>query len=626
MTKFVFLYTFFTTLISYALPPMLQIPDAVKQKYASLYEMQTQTLPDGSLSFHNGRLFERNGIRVLSLKGDRFEMAFQHGRLLAEEIRNGSIPKAAQMLGNSVKTTLPNIPVISEWIITKLYELVPDKMVNTMQSAYPDIFAGLQHDAWGLSEASGLSTEQVVYGMLAPESVMVLYGKLSQGGLLSRPNGNACSAFAVWNSKTKDGSMIIGRNTDFGLNGYYDKYPTAVYFQPTDGGQKYLALGSAGVHLSGILGYNESGIYLGVHLIPTKDVSADSLPMFIAGQEVIKRAKNFDEAVEILSSFRPGSGWIYLLASTKERKAASIEFSHNHMGIRNSSGDFHIQTNHYETPQLEPYNFFSNHAIYEDSHARMDRINEMINSTDIVSTQTSADILSDKWDPYHKTIRGVGNTVSVHTTMTSAIFDAGQNKLYMANGMAPVSQNEYIELPSPDLFNADTFSESGSQIISSKSYVTEHPAKARAEKKFIAAKIAYEIDMNTKEAEQLMLEALRADTSNPHYYMTLAVFQLKQNKTNDALSNLEKVTTMYDKHLANVAQYFIGRIHAMNVFSKKLALNHLRLAFELSNLETEKSLKAAAEKSIQSVTIAGYVTFNPSKVSYLMQEGDFLSY
>jgi hypothetical protein len=57
-----------------------------RAKYAPLYSAHVRENPDGSRSFHRGTLFRRSGIYVLHLKGDRFEMAFQHGALLKEQI------------------------------------------------------------------------------------------------------------------------------------------------------------------------------------------------------------------------------------------------------------------------------------------------------------------------------------------------------------------------------------------------------------------------------------------------------------------------------------------------------------------------------------------------------------
>src|SRR6476620_11609488 len=84
--------------------------DLLRQKYASLYQLKVQRLPDGTRKFHNGTLFFREGLRVLSLKGDRFEMAFQHGKLLQEEIPQGVIGIASEMIRNEVDNAFGDKP------------------------------------------------------------------------------------------------------------------------------------------------------------------------------------------------------------------------------------------------------------------------------------------------------------------------------------------------------------------------------------------------------------------------------------------------------------------------------------------------------------------------------------
>ncbi len=618
---------FFFVTSAFGLPKALEVPESVRQKYSRLYQLPVESQPDGSKTFHEAHLFHRKGINVLSLKGDRFEMAFQHGRLLREEIKQGSVPQAAQMLEKAASTSLPNLPVVTEWLIQRLYEFVPDRMISKMQRDYPHIFSDLASDAWGLSEASGLTSAQVSYGMLGPESVMVLFGTLAENPLpfSTLPNSNACSAFAAWGDKTASKELIIGRNTDYALNGFYDKYPTAIYFNPTNGDQRYMTLGSAGIHISGVLGYNESGIYLGVHLIPTLDVSADSIPAFVLGQDVLRKAKSFEEAIQMMTKMRSGSGWTFMVASTKENRIASVEFSHNHVAVRESKGNFHVQTNHYLTPELSKQYYQVNNAVVTDTHSRLNRMQEVLEATPMLDIQKATRILADKTDSLHHKVRGVGNTVSVHTTMTSTVIDAAKGKIFMANGRAPVSQNDYVELPLPQDFNDSTFATDDIEIIGGKNYAVQFPEKANAEQKFIEAKIAFETDVNTLKAEKLMKQVVEIDNTNPHYFFTLAVFQMKNGMLDQASASLEKVTQLYDEHLKLVAHFYLGRIHASRM-QKMDALKHFSEVLTHSTLQSEKKLYEATDEIAKKVKLFGFHVFSPQKIAFLMQEGDCVGY
>ena len=55
---------------------------------------------------------------------------------------------------------------------------------------------------------------------------------------------------------------LVGRNLDYPLNGYFDRYPTVIYFQPPAPALAYMSFVSAGIHNAGITAYNEAGIFL----------------------------------------------------------------------------------------------------------------------------------------------------------------------------------------------------------------------------------------------------------------------------------------------------------------------------------------------------------------------------
>src|SRR3954464_10601689 len=72
----------------------------LRRKYRALYDAPVTKLPDGSAAFHQARLYEPEGISVLSLRGDAFEMAFQHGKLLAQKVREGVLRQLSRTIPN----------------------------------------------------------------------------------------------------------------------------------------------------------------------------------------------------------------------------------------------------------------------------------------------------------------------------------------------------------------------------------------------------------------------------------------------------------------------------------------------------------------------------------------------
>jgi hypothetical protein len=88
----------------------------VRDKYRHLYELPVTEYADGSRSFHEGLLYRVHGLNVLFLRGDFVEMAFQHGRLLADEIQEGALPESARLIDNAIANTLGPQRKLPRWL------------------------------------------------------------------------------------------------------------------------------------------------------------------------------------------------------------------------------------------------------------------------------------------------------------------------------------------------------------------------------------------------------------------------------------------------------------------------------------------------------------------------------
>jgi hypothetical protein len=619
--------TFATVLLLGLLCPAVRgadftVPDEVKQKYRPLYSLPLEGTEDGGLKFHKGRLFYRKGIRVLSLEGDRFEMAFQHGRLLSGPIPQGAVPQSARAVENAVRNGFPSIPLVTGIVIRSFYRRITEGMFDYALANSGTDPKEVLMDAYGLSEGSGVSVQTLLYGALGPESLQVLLGERTHN---PTSYSSQCSDFAAWGPRTADGEVIIGRNTDYPLNGSYDRFPTVLYFNPTGGKQKYVGVTSAGIHNAGVVGLNESGIYISVHSIPTTDVSPDGIPVFFIGQEVLRSAKTLSEAVTLFQKAHSPSGWAYLVVSLNEKRAATVEFSNHHHGVVASAGDYHIQTNHYRAPETKPHYLRVNPSVDNDTFARFDRIRHLIESQPApLDARAAAAILGDKVDPFAKKVRGLGNTVAVHTTMTSVVVEAGKSRMWVANGRAPVSVGEYVELPLVDSFHPSDFHQSGFATLNNAAFAETHPILAQAEKAFIAAKIAYETDLDYAKAHGYMEEVLRLDGDNPSYRFVAAILALKAKERAKARASFTRLQSLGDKHLSLVARYYLARLTA-DEGDKRTAKE--KLAALLPSLGADEAkLKDATLAAIEGCRKILPYRLNTASLGLMMQQADMLEY
>jgi len=605
-----------------------ETPGFVKDKYRMLYSLKPEVQPDGSIKFHQGRLYQRGGINVLHLKGDPFEMAFQHGRLLQEQARKGALPQIAKSIENSLRNIIPNIPVVTDSAVNYFYKHYTDAIIDYTVKSFGGDRDQVLLEGYGLAEGSGLDLDTVLHGAFAPESLQTILGDMMKGKsrLPTASAVNECTDFVARGSLTQNGEMVIGRNTDYPLNGFFEKYTTLIYYEPTDGTQQYMAVTSAGVHSAGVIGYNESGIFLGVHTIPTVEVSTKGMSVFVIAQEALRHAKTFDEVTAYFKKYRSAAGWTYTLASAKENRVAAIEISNKNVSVSEVMSDVHVQTNHFVSPKMAPKNLDLNASINEDSRARKLRGEQMLSAhLGNFGAQEAVNVLSDKWDPINQEVRGLGNVIAVHTTLSSAVFDPGRGKVFVANTGAPISLGTYVEFPLVGQFNSEVGIEGGFETLENKAFYDEAPHMAAAEQKFIDAKAAFENEFNPAKARDFLKEAVALDPGNPGYSFVRGIMALKAEDFSDAEQAFEHCTGLKYVHYHLAGKYYLGRIWAHRGEAEK-AKQVFREILNSADPAIERPLILAAKKSLQQVSRVGVLRINPAGLSIFMPEADMLKY
>lgn len=620
-----------TLLVCVSLPAEIptEVPSKIRKKYSYLYSLAPKAEADGSTSFHQARKFNRGGVNVLFLKGDRFEMAFQHGRLLKTEIKDGALPQAAKMFEKTVSNGVPQLPLLNGIIMNHFKRKYPEAMLKSMLNRPGAAADDLLLEAYGLSAGSGRPLTEVLNGAVGPESLQVLVGErlgsASLLGAVAAPSPQ-CSAFVAWGDVTANGEMLIGRNTDYPLNGYYDRYPTAIYYEPTDGTQKVLAVTSAGLHTAGVVAMNESGLYLGVHTVPTTRVSTSGLPAFMTAQEVLRQARTFDEAVQLFSKVKTAAGWTYMLVSTKEKKAASIELSNAGMTLLPATGTHHVQTNHFRTKERSPEYLHINVSVDDDTFGRFNRVETLLQDSSGNLTDVDAmAILGDKFDTLYGRVRGIGNVVAVHTTMTSVVVKPDSGSILVATGQAPVSISSYVELPLIERADVNAFGSYPAVTYANLNYGTLFPSEMQAEQEFIKSKIAFESELDLKKALSWIQKAMTTDPANPGYRFVGGMLALKAKANGTAAQILKPLLKSPHDHYRRLAHYYLGRINA-DAGYESAALDHFQDCLDGIDAKREHKLAAAARDAIARTSRVGRYRINAGMLALMMQQADMVEY
>jgi predicted choloylglycine hydrolase len=590
------------------------------------------SLTDGTKVFHRAKLFKRQNLFVLSLEGDDFEMGYQHGKLLQSEIAQGAMPQLAKMVEDTVRNIFPQIPILTDLIIKFLYRTETDRIMKYGIDSLGGDTDRFLAEAYGLSEGAQLPLDDVLHAAFGPESLQVILGKQkskqNEDDETDRLNifGQTCTDFASRGSYTSTEDFIIGRNTDYPLNGTFDRFPTVIYYQPTDGNQKYLALTSAGVHVAGVVGMNESGLYLGIHTIPTLEVSEDGFPTFMLGQYVLKMAKSFDEAVELFKKHRTAAGWAYTLVSTKENRMGIVELTNKHGVVTETNKDLLVQTNHFVSPQMDHANLDLNATVNEDTQTRAARVNEMANKKrGFLDPQEVVNILSDKWDSVNKKMSSLGNTVATHMTLSSMVVDTHTESLYIATGLAPVSLSNYIQIPTVSTFNPNTFSTESYEILESSTFDADYPKLAEAEQWYIEAKMAFDSDHNSRSAFEILKKAIDLVPGHSAFHFVRGIMALKAGLEEEAIKSFEELEKLEHDHYSLLGHYYLGRIFAHHG-QKNSAREKFIILLKKADKEVESPLIKATKNNLNRLSQLGNIKLNPATLAIFMPEADMLKY
>ncbi len=247
-----------------------------------------------------GYLEEIDGYRVLHVKGTPYEMGYQQGALLKNEI-NALVRflfdvKAAEFsdelkfqvkgLGNlEVK---PDAKVLIASIARSQRKFVPDRFYEELQ---------------GVADGSGLALDEIIAANFIPELFH-------------------CSGFAISGRATKDGTLYHGRVLDYGCDWRLQEFAVLTVAEP-EGKIPFVNVTYAGF-IGSVTGMNAERISIG-------EMGGAGLghwagvPMAFLFRMALEEADSLDEAVAIFHDNPRTCEYYYVIADGETGQAVGLE-------------------------------------------------------------------------------------------------------------------------------------------------------------------------------------------------------------------------------------------------------------------------------------------------------------
>ena len=203
-----------------------------------------------------------------------------------------------------------------------------------------------------------------------------------------------CSSFAVWDKKSEDASLLVGRNFDFYVGDNFAKNKLVSFVNPSHG-YKYASVGWAG--MIGVLsGMNEAGLTVTINAAKGDIPTSAAMPISILAREILQYASTIKEAYAIAQKHHTFVSESLLIGSAKDGKAAIIEKTPSQIGLFESKSDRIICTNHYqsETFRNDPKNV--ENIANSDSPYRYRRLEKLLADSQPLNPTSAAKILRDR--------------------------------------------------------------------------------------------------------------------------------------------------------------------------------------------------------------------------------------
>lgn len=289
--------------------------------------------------------YPQAGWIVLHVEGEPYDRGVQHGRLLAPEIA-AHLRCMAAVLGHhkAPEESWKHVRTLANALFLRGYHkeyLEEMKGIADGASAAGARFAGRRIDLLDVVTLNSWpEIETLDHGLdAAPTGIDAMRFPLPTPKPPMPPKPMHCSAFAATGPATKDGKVVFGHITMFGL------YPANFYnvwldVKPSKGHRVLMQSFPGGIH-SGMDYYlNDAGLLISETTIAQTRFDVKGLPLGSRIRHAMQYADSIDKAVAILEK---GNNGLYtnewLLADVKTNEIAMFELGTHKTKLWRSSKD-----------------------------------------------------------------------------------------------------------------------------------------------------------------------------------------------------------------------------------------------------------------------------------------------
>lgn len=271
---------------------------------------------NGKKTFDKASLETRDYIRVLHVKGSPFEMGFQHGILLREEITKRLKKRTkieSYFQGREKKRTLK--------YIRQAEPIIPSEYLNEIK---------------GMAAATDSDYDY----MLASK-------------LISELRKTGCTIVAANGAATVNSNIIYLRSMENRPKTHTYLEIIVIFYEPNHGNSFVSINGPGGIGVYS--GMNEKQMTVDDNLVPCvkDDFRVDGIPLTLFRRMIIQNSNSMEEVQKFIESHIPSSSDNITITDAKTNEMKVYEVAGDRRAVRSPENNIMYSTNHFVALNME---------------------------------------------------------------------------------------------------------------------------------------------------------------------------------------------------------------------------------------------------------------------------------
>lgn len=407
-------YVFFVNIANLSLPEHTKFIPKKKQF------VDSSTYKIDNCWFHK----EQDGIWSLYLEGDPLERGY-----IAGVLTDSLVVWQERVFINQLHKIIP-----SNTYLSFLKYLIVCFNVN-IHNAIPE---ENKEEIYGISQSA---THEFDFIGTPYQRILNYHGAHDLGHMLQNLGMIACTSFAVWDEKTSDGNLLVGRNFDFYFGDDFSKEKIIAFVRP-DTGYCHAFITWGGM-MGAVSGMNEMGLTVTINAANSDIYLKTATPVSILARNILQYASDIKDAIKITEKYKIFVSEQFLIGSAKDNKAIVIEKTPHSQAVYFSKTNYIISTNHFQSEEFIKDFSAIRQRNNTPSGYRFRKVEELISQRKKLNYLDIAKILRDTAGLGSNSI-GLGNELAINQLIAHhSIIFYPQKKIFWIS-TSPYQLGEYL--------------------------------------------------------------------------------------------------------------------------------------------------------------------------------------